>query len=91
MAVATAPAGTKPFDAWAARIGELGENIRTVRTAMADGRHEAEQCVAGTVSEVQQHPLRSLAVGVGAGVLAGYLIGSLLGWRTGVMSGTGSG
>jgi hypothetical protein len=61
----------------------LEANIRSVRQAIEDTRHTTGQIVAGTAAQVQQHPLRAVALVMAAGALMGGLTGVILGWRTG--------
>ena len=61
----------------------LEDNVRQARRAIAEGRHAAEDFVAGSALQVRRHPIMAVAVAAGAGALAGCLIGCAigLGWR----------
>ena len=62
-------------------LDTLDENVRQARRAILQGRHAAEDVVAGAALEVRRHPLSALALAAGAGALAGCLVGFALGCR----------
>lgn len=59
----------------------LDENVRKARQLVDEGRHATEQLVSGTVSEVQRHPLRAIALATTGGAIAGCLMGFAFGRR----------
>lgn len=56
------------------------ENVREARRAMVQGRHAAEDFVAGAALRVRRHPLRAVAAAAGAAVIVSCMFGFALGW-----------
>ena len=63
-------------------LEELGVNVKKVRQAVEEGRHATEEFVARANKQVQQHPLRTLAIATTACATLGCLAGFALGSRT---------
>jgi ElaB/YqjD/DUF883 family membrane-anchored ribosome-binding protein len=62
-------------------LKSLDESVRKARELVDEGRHATEQLVSSTISEVQQHPLRTLFLATAGGALAGCLTGFAFGRR----------
>lgn len=81
MVTMTATATREAIEGFAPVLKGLEENMREAKRAILHGRRTAEDLVAAGALQVRRHPMRALAVAVGAGAFAGCLIGFAIGWR----------